>query len=112
MINSFYDRNKCEFSETDFSKRVMDNHLIENGPKSLTFYSHVYLVPGEEVHMHQHIGDSESYYILSGKGLFNDNGTLREVKKGDLCFTADGESHNLTNTGDEILEFIALTIKE
>lgn len=32
------------------------------------------LKPGEEVGYHEHIGESESYYIISGEGVYNDNG--------------------------------------
>lgn len=40
---------------------------------------------------HVHDGESETYYILSGRGIFNDNGTVVEVGPGDVTFTGDGE---------------------
>ena len=49
------------------------------------------------------------YYILSGEGEFNDNGTVTTVKGGDVCWTPDGEGHSLVCTSDE-LEFIALVV--
>ena len=53
---------------------------------------------------------SETYYILSGKGIYSDNGTLRMVSAGDVTFTPDGKGHGLTNSGDEDLVFMALII--
>ena len=54
----------------------------------------------------------EAYYILSGTGEFNDNGTIVTVAAGDVTFTGAGEGHALKNTGTEPLEFIALIIYE
>lgn len=59
---------------------------------------------------HVHAGDDEIYYILSGEGEFNDNGTAAVVRPGDVLVTRDGEGHALVNRGDEPLEFIALIL--
>ena len=60
-------------------------------------------------HGYLHNGDGEVYYILSGDGEFNDNGTVTTVKGGDVCWTPDGEGHSLVCKSDE-LEFIALVV--
>lgn len=78
----------------------------------LRMFSHARLMPGEAVDFHVHNGEFESYYILSGKGLYDDNGTKMEVEAGTVTFTPSGEGHGILNTGDEILEFIALIIKD
>lgn len=59
---------------------------------------------------HVHDGESETYYILSGRGIFNDNGTVVEVGPGDVTFTGDGEGHSIEATGDEPIEMIALIL--
>ena len=82
----------------DFKKR---------NPK-LRMFSHAVLNVGEEVEFHIHNGESESYYILSGKALYNDNGELTEITKGSVTFTASGNGHGIKNIGKENLEFIAL----
>ena len=74
-------------------------------------YSHVKLVPGEKVDFHIHIKEMELYYILSGKGIYDDNGEKMEVEAGAITFTASGEGHGLENTGDTMLEFMALEVK-
>jgi len=113
MVNSFSERHKYDITDIpDFEEIYLDKLLVESSPENMNFYARVLLKPGMEVHRHQHIGESESYFILSGIGLFDDNGTMVEVKKGDITFTPDGHYHNLINNGNEILEFMALIIKE
>lgn len=59
---------------------------------------------------HEHHGESETYFILSGRGEYDDNGTIRPVKPGDVTFTPSGSGHALVNTGDTDLVFMALII--
>lgn len=73
-------------------------------------YSEVTIEPGCSLGYHEHHGESETYYILSGKGDYNDNGTVRPVKVGDITYTPNGCGHGLENTGDENLVFMALII--
>ncbi|KJS23558.1 MAG: cupin [Clostridiaceae bacterium BRH_c20a] len=68
------------------------------------------LKPGASIGFHKHEGDAETYYILSGEGTVNDNGTIKVVQAGDLVYTPHGESHSLENTGTTDLEFIALIL--
>ena len=81
----------------------------EKNPK-VRMFALAELKPGEEVEYHLHNGESETYYILSGKGLYNDNGDEYEALPGTVTFTPSGQGHGITNTGDEMLSFIALII--
>lgn len=89
-------------------------HLL--GEKELNgkcgLYAEVTIEPGCSLGFHEHHGESETYYILKGQGIYSDNGNLRMVKAGDVTFTPDGEGHALTNTEDEDLVFMALIIKD
>ncbi len=78
-------------------------------PKLRTF-ALAELKPGEEVEYHVHKGECESYYIISGKGLYNDNGDEYEVTPGTVTFTPSGSGHGILNCGTEMLTFIALII--
>ena len=80
--------------------------------ENLKQFSLVELEPGIEVGYHVHNGDSDMYYIISGKGLYNDNGVEIEVSSGDITFTPTGEGHALKNIGEEKLCFIALVIDD
>ena len=74
--------------------------------------------PAAEVHTelgcslgyHEHHNESETYFILAGQGDYDDNGTVRPVKAGDVTYTPDNHGHALTNTGDIDLVFMALII--
>ena len=89
-------------------------HHILNGQDEMygkgRVFSHLHLEPGCEVGWHIHHGDGETYYILKGRGLYNDNGTPVEVGPGDVTFVDAEEGHSLKNIGDETLEAIALIL--
>lgn len=88
-------------------KRLLDEKQL-NGKCGL--YAEVTIEPGCSLGYHTHTGESETYYILSGEGDYDDNGTVRPVKPGDVTFTPNGCGHGLTNTGDCDLVFMALII--
>ena len=75
-------------------------------------FSLVQLKPGEEVEYHMHVGESETFFILSGRGSYNDNGNKIEVTPGMVTLTPSGQGHAVKNTGDEMLVFIALIVVE
>lgn len=93
---------------------VILKHLL--GEKELNgkckLFAEVKLEPGCSLGYHEHHGESETYYILQGFGEYNDNGTVRQVKPGDVTFTPSGSGHALGNRGVSNLIFIALVIND
>lgn len=75
-------------------------------------YSEITLEEGCSLGIHPHNGESETYFILCGKGLYYDNGKEYEVTAGDVLFCDDGESHGLENTGSTDLKFVALILEK
>lgn len=75
-------------------------------------YAEVTIEPGCSLGYHEHHGESETYYILSGEGNYDDNGRIRPVKAGDITYTPDGCGHALSNSGNTDLVFMALIIKD
>ena len=73
-------------------------------------FSYVELDVGEEVPYHVHEGNTENYYIISGNGVYNDNGTEISVSDGVITFTPSGQGHSLRNVGRDKLTFIALVL--
>ena len=73
-------------------------------------YSMIQVKPGEEVEYHMHVGESESFFFLSGKGTYNDNGSIVDITPGMVTLTPSGQGHAVKNTGDEPLVFIALIL--
>ncbi len=74
-------------------------------------YARVTVPAGCEIGYHTHQGDAEGYYILSGTGIYNDNGAKIPAEPGDSFFCEEGNSHGIKNTGDEDITFIALILK-
>lgn len=75
-------------------------------------FSKVTLKPGCSMGYHKHEGNGEVYYILSGEGLYNDNGELKKIGAGDITWCPDGSAHGLENTGSVDLVFMALIINK
>jgi mannose-6-phosphate isomerase-like protein (cupin superfamily) len=59
---------------------------------------------------HRHEGEEEIFYIISGKGIVDDNGTSSSVKAGDAVVTGGGAGHSIMNRDDEPLEILAVIL--
>ena len=69
--------------------------------------------PHSSIGWHQHVGNTEPYYILKGVGTFVDNdGTKTEVHPGDVCSIKVGQWHAMENNTDEDMEMIAFVMNE
>ncbi len=93
--------------------QVIIQNILNGAPEMYgkgRVFSHSVLKPGCEIGWHIHHGDGETYYILRGRGLYNDNGAEHEVGPGDVTFCDDRQGHALKNIGDEDLETIALIL--
>jgi mannose-6-phosphate isomerase-like protein (cupin superfamily) len=75
-------------------------------------FAHTTLLPSCSIGYHVHSNESETYYVYSGIGEFNDNGNLKTVYAGDVTITLAGQGHGIRNIGDEPLELIALILYE
>lgn len=115
MIKNSNDLRQDTFSEFRGGKgEIHITHFLEvekdefNG-KGRLFAKNI-LKPGASIGLHEHVGDSETYVILSGEGLLNDNGDQKFIKSGDVIITKNGEKHSIENTGTFDLEFFALIL--
>lgn len=89
----------------EFHHIVSEEELNGHG----SMYAMAVLRPHSSVGWHQHVGNTEPYFILKGKGVFVDSdGTRTEVGPGDVCVIEVGQSHSLENPNDEELVFMAL----
>ena len=70
------------------------------------------LAPGSSIGFHQHNNDFETYYVLQGEGLVNDNGTMTKISVGDVVYTPNGQTHSIENeeTNNCDLIFMALIL--
>ena len=88
-------------------EKILDEEL---GDKC-GLYARVTIPAGSALGYHEHHGNGESYFILKGEGVYDDNGVKRTVKPGDETWTPDGSGHALDNSnGKEDLVFMALIV--
>jgi quercetin dioxygenase-like cupin family protein len=76
-------------------------------------YAKVVLPPGASVGWHQHVKDTEPYYILKGEADFIDNDkSVTKVHPGDVCIIEVGQWHSIENNSNDTVEFMALIYNE
>lgn len=73
-------------------------------------FAHTTVLPGHGIGYHVHSGDAEIYYVVSGKGQYDDNGAIVTIEAGDVTFTPSGTGHGVMCVGDKPLELIALIL--
>ena len=73
-------------------------------------FAKVKLEPGASIGWHEHKNEEEIYYITQGKALVSDNGIEREIERGDVLLTNNGDGHFIKNVGNEIFEMIAIIL--
>ncbi len=91
--------------------------VVENILKPAEFYgkgrlfAKGTLAPGDSVGYHVHHADTEICYFLSGEGIVReDDGVQTPVTAGDSNIVAPGHGHEIINTGNQDLVYIALIL--
>ncbi len=100
------EKNRGGLGITEAHVLLKENEFCNKG----RMFNRVVLPAGASVGNHKHEGDFEVYYILSGTGLYNDNGTEVTVNAGDVTICPEGECHGILNNGTEDLVFMALIL--
>ncbi len=88
-----------------FADLILEGEEFLNAGRLFNF---VKFPPNSSMGYHVHNGECETYVILKGHGIYNDNGTEVEVSAGDVTYCAPGEGHGLFNNSDEELVIVAL----
>lgn len=65
------------------------------------------LGPGAGIGLHQHHKD-EIYYVVSGSGFYELDGSVRRVQAGDAMLTRPGSTHAIRQEGDEDLVLLVM----
>lgn len=72
--------------------------------------AHITLPPGAASLPHYHPIAEESYYILAGRGVLTLDGETRALAPGDAAAIPAGAVHQIANSGDTDLEFLAVCV--
>ena len=65
----------------------------------VTLFAKVTILPGDKLPYHEHHGETETYYILSGEGMYQDNDKTYPVQAGMTTFCEDGSGHAVSCAG-------------
>ena len=88
-------------------EKILDDELADK----CGLYAKVTIPAGSVLGYHEHHGNGESYFVLSGEGVYDDNGQKRIVRAGESTWTPDGSGHGFDNSqGREDLVFMALIV--
>ena len=83
----------------------------KNDLASLHLFAKVTVDVGASIGYHEHLDDSEAYYIVSGEAIFLDHKKIpKEVTKDDFCYIYKGQGHGIINRGNTPLEMIAIVL--
>lgn len=55
---------------------------------------------GSSIGIHQHLDSVEQYYVISGCGVFHDNGEDKLIAAGQIGVMEPGAYHGIANTGE------------
>ena len=88
-------------------EKILDEELADK----CGLYARVTIPAGSVLGYHEHHGNGESYFVLSGEAIYDDNGVKRTIKAGDSTWTPDGSGHGVDNSqGKEPIVFMALIV--
>ena len=107
----------------DCNKELRENMRGGNGTVEITnfvspaelndkgrLFAKITLHPGCGIGYHVHEKDSEIFYLMKGKVLYNDNGAECALEAGDVMICPAGTGHSITNAGEEDAEVIAVIV--
>ena len=91
-----------------FLERLIGDDVLDQKCK---MFANVVVEKGCSLGYHEHHGESETYYILSGSGVYRDNDKEYPVSAGDVLVCRSENGHGISNPNAEPLRFVALIIK-
>ena len=93
--------------------RMQRDRLLEGDQLGgiCSYVAQISLDPGCSIGIHQHVGDSEMYFITAGTATYTENDVEYRVEKGDVLYCPDGSFHGILNSGEDMLSFVAVIQK-
>lgn len=76
-------------------------------------FAKVTIPPGASIGVHEHNGNTETYHVIQGEALYNDNGREVRLTVGATTYCPHGEKHGIANASStDDLVFMALIIRK
>jgi len=73
-------------------------------------FAEITIPPGASIGLHPHEQEIEAFYILEGRGRYQNNDEFFDVEAGDVTVVDDHDRHGIENTGDVPLRLIGLIL--
>lgn len=89
---------------------LMRNVLESKKVEHCRLYSEIVIPANASIGLHEHIEETEFYYILEGSGVVTDDGSENIVNVGDVVITGGGESHSIKNPNSTNLKLLACIV--
>lgn len=70
-------------------------------------FTKVTVLPGAVIPTHQHKGEFEVFYVISGEGDYIDDDKTIRIQSGDVMYCEEGHMHGLINNGSSNVILIA-----
>ena len=80
--------------------------------KHCRVFSEIEIPAGASIGVHDHVAETEYYIVLDGSGFVDDDGTIVNIKPGDVVVTANGAKHSVEAIGDKPLKLIAVIVTD
>jgi mannose-6-phosphate isomerase-like protein (cupin superfamily) len=80
--------------------------------KHCRLLSEILIPAGAGIGRHDHVAETEYYYILEGRGMVDDDGKAVEVGPGDLVVTTGGAFHSIEALADAALRMLAVIVTD
>ncbi len=77
----------------------------------ITWVGLVEVAPGASIKEHVHDRDEEVYIVISGRGVYTEDGRETPVEEKDALILRRNHSHGMRNTGDVPLVFYAVVAR-
>jgi mannose-6-phosphate isomerase-like protein (cupin superfamily) len=80
----------------------------EHGGAAQHSLAHIVIAPGGASTRHFHRVSEETYYMLRGVAAMAVDDRRFTLRPGETCLICPGEVHQISNPGNEALEFLAV----
>ena len=102
--------NECPQFVTKDTSRIREILAPRNSLIKAQSLAEATVAIGGATDEHYHATSEEIYYIVSGSGEMDVEGTRFAVKKGDAIALLPGEKHKIWNRGDSELVFLCMCV--
>lgn len=92
---------------------IFFRRLLEQSSFSapIDFVDYTVVPPGSVIGRHQHVGNEEMYFVVSGEPHIQVEEETRRFAPGGLSVVRDGQFHSLTNDTDQDVVILVVQVR-